>query len=237
MQLELLTADTITWLPYSGEHLTVGFEDGYPTGVEYFISTRRVPLFTDGGWELYLGERAIRSTTGEIRIPILPPARRHWPVSQSPASEIPLLGVDGFDLSEGPCTQEIFQRWWLPRTIGAQSRATQFMGDMVPGSLMMTDWVACVRAPTHMTQIDSLTQQLDRAHVFIRHLGRDPAEAETFVPSSSGAGPSDDPFGFAGADPPLYRPDIPVDRDPVTQEELHQVDRIGDVDIDTIVFF
>ena len=55
MQMELLTADTITWIPYSGEHLITGFEDGYPTGVEYLISTRRFPLFTDGGWELYLG--------------------------------------------------------------------------------------------------------------------------------------------------------------------------------------
>lgn len=78
LQLKLLTTDVITWVPYSEDHLTVGFKGGFPTRAEYLLSTRRIPLLTDGGWELYLEKRAIKSITGVIRVPFSLPARRYW---------------------------------------------------------------------------------------------------------------------------------------------------------------
>lgn len=53
---------------------------------------------------------------------------------------------------------------------------------------MMTDWMACVRELTHLTQIADLTRRLDLMSRFIHHLGRDPAETDTFDPDLMGAG-------------------------------------------------
>lgn len=136
-------------------------------------------------------------------------------------------------LLDGPCTLTTFFLWWMPRTIGAQTRATQFFGDMVPGLVMITNWMAYFRKPTHLEQIMSLTQRLNQAHLFIRHLGGDPSEVDNFDPFGSTIGPSSDPVmdSFVRRDPPLYRPDIPFGGDTMTQEELAQVDRLGDIDV------
>lgn len=148
------------WVPYTPEHLVEGFDGSFSTGPEYALSTRWVPLLFDGGWELNLGERAFRCVLGSIRIPFLPPSRRSWPLNQ-PISDIPMGGLDRFLLSDGPSTSVDFALWWVPRTIGAHTRATLFLGDIVPGSMMMTNWMAYVREPTHLAQIASLTQEMD----------------------------------------------------------------------------
>lgn len=94
-------------MPYTPEHLVEGFDRVFPTGRKYALSTRRVALLFDGGWELYLGERAFRCTSGEIRIPFLPHSRRFWPLGQ-PILDFPSGGLDGFLLSDGPTTSDTF---------------------------------------------------------------------------------------------------------------------------------
>lgn len=129
-------------------------------------------------------------------------------------SEIPLEGTNGFLLSDGPSTSEVFSTWWRPRTIGSQTQATHFLGDLVPGSVMMTDWMVCVREPTHRDQITNLTCQVDQLSFFIRQMGRDPVEAYTCDPTRLGSGSTTDP-GAAdipeGGAPPFYCPDLNFD--------------------------
>lgn len=143
LQLELITATDVTWVSYTSEHLSVGFDYSFLSGPEFALSTRRVPLLTYGGWELYPGERAFRYVSGEIRIPFHPYPRRSWPIEKQ-ITEIPLEVVDGFLLSNGPNIIEIFTTWWRPRTIGAQTRVTHLLGDLVLRSVIMTDWIASV---------------------------------------------------------------------------------------------
>lgn len=73
LQLELISASDVTWVPYTAEYLTERFADGFPVGPEFALSTRRVPLLTYGGCELYLGEKDFRCVIGEIRISFHPP--------------------------------------------------------------------------------------------------------------------------------------------------------------------
>lgn len=68
--------------------------DGFPVRPEFALSTRRAPLLTLGGWELYLGERAFHCVTGEIRIPFCPPPQRFWPVDAH-ITKLPVAGDDG----------------------------------------------------------------------------------------------------------------------------------------------
>lgn len=91
----------------------------------------------------------------------------------------------------------------MPRTIGAQICATQFLGDMIPGSIMITDWMACVWEPTYLTQIAYLTHRVDKMFLFICHLGRDSSEVDTFDPSGLEAGLSSTD-GFVDGGYPLF---------------------------------
>lgn len=100
----------MTWVPYTIEYLTEGFDGGFPVGPELALSTHQVSLLTYGGWELYLGERAFRCVIGEIRIPFHLPSRRSWPMDAQ-ISEIPVEGEDGFRLSNGPNTSDAFFIW------------------------------------------------------------------------------------------------------------------------------
>lgn len=141
LQLELISTSNVTWVPYCAEHGLEGFVDGYPAGPEVALSIRRVPLLTLGGWELYLGERAFRCVIGKIQIPPLPLIRRLWDLTTS-IVEILMDGIDGRLLSDGPYTSEAFHTWWLPFTIGPQAKVCHFLGDTVPGPIMMSESMA-----------------------------------------------------------------------------------------------
>lgn len=97
-------------------------------------------------------------------------------------------GEDSFRLSDGPSTSDAFFIWWRPRTIGAQTWATHFLGDIIPGSVMMTDSMACGWDSTHFDQITSLTRQVAQMSFFIRRLGRDLIKAYVCHPDGLGFG-------------------------------------------------
>lgn len=137
-------------------------------------------MLTFKGWELYLRERAFRCVSGEIRIPVHPPLHRSCLIDAQ-ISNFPLEGVDGFLLSDGPSTSDAFSAWWRPYTVGAQTRVTYFLGDIILGSVMMTDWIAYVWEPTHLDQIATLTHQVDQLSFYIRQMGGDPAAAYSWV--------------------------------------------------------
>lgn len=71
--------------------------------------------------------------------------------------DLPLEGVDGRLLSDGPSTLDVFRSWWRPHIIGPQTRAIHFLGDIIPGSIMMTNWMACIHEPSHQYQIQDLS--------------------------------------------------------------------------------
>lgn len=121
-----------------------------------------------------MGERAYRCVTGAIRIPHHPPARRSWQVEDQ-IREIPLEGISGLELSSEPVSSDAFRMWWEPLTIGAQAWASHYIGDLVPGSLLMRDWVQCVWEPSHAYQIGHLSDQVEALTMHIRELGGDPA--------------------------------------------------------------
>lgn len=148
LQLELLSTSDVIWLPYTIEFLAEGFVGGFLTRTEFFLSTRGIPLLTLGGWELYLGEKSFRCVLGEIRILVHSLLYRFWH-EDAHISDIPLEIIDGFLLSDGPSTLEIFASWWRAQTIGAQTWSIHFLGDIIDGSVMMIDWMACVREPSH----------------------------------------------------------------------------------------
>lgn len=112
--------------------------DRYPVGPEVALSICWVLLLTFGGWELYLGDKAFRCVTGEIQIPFHPPMRRQWDLFTL-IIEHPLGGIYDKELSNGPCTSDPFRIWWRPLTIGPQTRATHFLSDIVPSSIMMSE--------------------------------------------------------------------------------------------------
>lgn len=131
----------------------------------------------------------------------------------------------------GLITSVDFALWWVPRTIEAQTRATHFLGDIIPGSVMMTDWMTCVRESTHIAQIADLTRRVDQLSLFVRYLGRDPTEAYTFDPKGTDTSLSADPGmagGSEGGDPPLYRPNIDFGGGILTQDDLARVDQFDD---------
>lgn len=113
-------------------------------------------MLTLGSLKLYLGEKAFRCATGEIRIPVPSPHQRSWDTIAQIAN-LHLAGIDGMSLSTGPSTSDAFYSWWRPLTVGPQTRATHFIGDIVPSSVIMTDWMSCVREPViYSSSIPSL---------------------------------------------------------------------------------
>lgn len=72
LQLELLSASDIVWVPYTIEQLAEGFEDGLSIRLKYYLSIIQIPFLFDGGWEVYIGECAVRYITGKVHLPFLP---------------------------------------------------------------------------------------------------------------------------------------------------------------------
>lgn len=84
--------------------------DGFLIRPELALSTRRVPLLTYRGWELYLGERDFCCVTGEIRIPFHPPLWRFW-LADTQIVEVLVEGEDGRRLSDRFSTSDAFHSW------------------------------------------------------------------------------------------------------------------------------
>lgn len=224
LQQEILSASDIVWVPYTAEHLVEGFEDGIPIGLEYYLSTRWISFLFDGGWVLYLGERAFRYIIREIRLPFLPLPNGFglWLYLFHIFLQ---WGLGDFTYQMAPSLRMTYRLGGAFALLKLRFGATQILGDVVLGSLLMTNWIACFREPSHLSMIANLTYQLKNILMYCHYLGGDPSLAGTFDSYGHKAGLSSTGGFVDGQGPFDYRPNT---HDMPTQEDLAQVDHFDD---------